>query len=394
MKFPNRSHPHITSRRARAAEARQDRRRRPSRRARAARPPPPRRDPARAPPRWAARPPAGHRSSDAPRYRRPGRSDRPSARRPAPRSTLASPISSASHRGEDAAPVREQRLADRGAGSTPAGSSTTRGSPPCASTIRSEPLERRRPTRSRRPPARAPPRDRPRSCSSSARAANSSASSRRRPPRLPREHGDRLRDVQRVADRVPERLRHVGHGGAGRPAPAGGEREASLRQRPRVLRGLHERPGARLHVEEDQVRLDRELLGHHAGGDQRDRRDRRRRVAQGVEGAVGGHEVRRLRRDRASHLLRPAAGSPPGERSVRRPGIDSSLSSVPPVCPSPRPESFATRESERRGERGEHQRDPVRDPSGRVLVHGRSERPCGRRPPENRSVSPDPPSPS
>ena len=31
-----------------------------------------------------------------------------------------------------------------------------------------------------------------------------------------------------------------------------------------------------------------------------------------------------------------------GERPVRRPGIDSSLSSVPPVCPKPRPESFAT----------------------------------------------------
>ena len=31
-----------------------------------------------------------------------------------------------------------------------------------------------------------------------------------------------------------------------------------------------------------------------------------------------------------------------GSRSVRSPGIDSSLSSVPPVCPSPRPESLAT----------------------------------------------------
>ena len=31
-----------------------------------------------------------------------------------------------------------------------------------------------------------------------------------------------------------------------------------------------------------------------------------------------------------------------GSRSVRRPGIDSSLSRVPPVCPSPRPESLAT----------------------------------------------------
>ncbi len=31
-----------------------------------------------------------------------------------------------------------------------------------------------------------------------------------------------------------------------------------------------------------------------------------------------------------------------GDRSVRNPGTDSSLSSVPPVCPKPRPESFAT----------------------------------------------------
>ena len=32
----------------------------------------------------------------------------------------------------------------------------------------------------------------------------------------------------------------------------------------------------------------------------------------------------------------------PGVRSVLSPGIDSSLSSVPPVCPRPRPDSFAT----------------------------------------------------
>ena len=31
-----------------------------------------------------------------------------------------------------------------------------------------------------------------------------------------------------------------------------------------------------------------------------------------------------------------------GVRSVRTPGMDSSLSSVPPVCPSPRPDSLAT----------------------------------------------------
>ena len=47
-----------------------------------------------------------------------------------------------------------------------------------------------------------------------------------------------------------------------------------------------------------------------------------------------------------AHTARPTRStwsiSSPVESSVRMPGIESSLSSVPPVCPSPRPESFTT----------------------------------------------------
>ena len=50
----------------------------------------------------------------------------------------------------------------------------------------------------------------------------------------------------------------------------------------------------------------------------------------------------RIARRPRTRCVAPDARSPRGVRSVRRPGIDSSLSRVPPVCPSPRPDSFAT----------------------------------------------------
>ena len=95
----------------------------------------------------------------------------------------------------------------------------------------------------------------------------------------------------------------------GRPQPSASSAHAVARPLG-VLRRLHERPAARLHVEQDQVGADRELLRHHARRDQRDRRHRRRRVPERVEVAVRRNDVRCLRRDGAPHLAPPAVRTP------------------------------------------------------------------------------------
>ena len=55
---------------------------------------------------------------------------------------------------------------------------------------------------------------------------------------LAAEDRDGLDDVERVADGVAERLRHVGDGGRRRPLRAAGQRQTGDRQRARLLGGL------------------------------------------------------------------------------------------------------------------------------------------------------------
>jgi hypothetical protein len=183
----------------------------------------------------------------------------------------------------------------------------------------------------------------------------------------PPEDIDRLGDVEGVAHGVAEGLRHVGDGGARPPTPAGGKRQARLRQFPRVLRRLHERSGSGLHVEEDQVGLDGELLRHHARGDQRHRRDRGRRVAQRVQCAVGRDQVRRLRSHRASHRLDLRPDLLRGEIRAQ-PGDRLELVEGPAGVPQASSGELGDGQSERRRHRREDQGDPVGYPAGRVLV--------------------------
>ena len=56
------------------------------------------------------------------------------------------------------------------------------------------------------------------------------------------------------------------------------------------------------------------------------------------------------------------------DRPTRNPGIDSSLSSVPPVWPSPRPLIIGTIKPAGRDERSEHERSLVADAAGGMLV--------------------------
>ncbi len=60
------------------------------------------------------------------------------------------------------------------------------------------------------------------------------------------------------------------------------------------------------------------------------------------------------------------------ESAARHPGIDSSLSSVPPVWPRPAAGELGYGDPAGRDERCERQRDLVADPAGGVLVGGRS----------------------
>ena len=288
------------------------------------------------------------------------------------------------------APVREQRHDDRRARAAPPhGSSTTRGSPPCASTIarnRSSalPSSRAASARARRLVAR-----RPRPCRSSAAAANATASSRSRPAGPPLQQLDRLGDVERVPDGVAERLRHVGDGDAGAAAPAAwpGRRQAIAR-RSASSAVFMKAPEPGLHVEQDQVGLDRELLRHHARRDQRDRRHRRRGVAQRVERAVGRHEVRGLGRHRAPDLARPARRARPARDRCAGPGSTRACPSVPPVWPRPATRELGDRQAERGRERREDEGDPVGDAAGRVLVDGRAARGRRTRPSRPRRSSP------
>ena len=111
---------------------------------------------------------------------------------------------------------------------------------------------------------------------------------------------------------------------------------------PCVVERLHERTVADLHVEDDRVGAARDLLRHDRGRDQRQDVHRRGHIAKRVELLVRRHEIARsARRSRGRPSCTWAMNSSI-ESSTPKPGIDSSLSSVPPVWPRPRPLIFPT----------------------------------------------------
>ena len=113
---------------------------------------------------------------------------------------------------------------------------------------------------------------------------------------------DRLADLERVADRLAERLVHVGEHADDFAARMLPQLEHHLRELARVVDGLHERPVADLDVEHDRVGAGCDLLRHDARGDQRHVVDGRGHVAQPVEQLVGRDEVRGLPDDREPDL--------------------------------------------------------------------------------------------
>src|SRR6476661_2190470 len=113
---------------------------------------------------------------------------------------------------------------------------------------------------------------------------------------------DRLADLERVPDRMPERLVHVGEHTDDFAVSMLPQLEHHLRELARVVDGLHERPVADLDVEHDRVGAGRDLLRHDARGDQRHVVDGRGHVAEPVEQLVSRNEVRGLPDDRKPDL--------------------------------------------------------------------------------------------
>ena len=110
-----------------------------------------------------------------------------------------------------------------------------------------------------------------------------------------------------------------------------------------LLERRQEGAGADLDVHDERVEPGRELLRQDRRRDERQRVDRRRDVADRVEPPVGGREIRRLADDGAAGVAHGARGSGARSGAVSYPGMLASLSSVPPVCPSPRPEIIGTK---------------------------------------------------
>ena len=191
------------------------------------------------------------------RVLRPSRARRPSA-------IAARPTPSASKPGDPRRRAARRRSRVRAASGSSVGVVGHRaGRRPARRPSARNVLER--PARPRRPrselharlrPRRAPARRARASCAPSTRhtSVRSSGPS-------PRSVVDRLAHLERVADRAPERLVHVGqHAPITRlPSASPTRTSSSARCRASSL-GLHERAGADLHVEHDRVGAARDLL--------------------------------------------------------------------------------------------------------------------------------------
>ena len=130
-------------------------------------------------------------------------------------------------------------------------------------------------------------------------------------------------------------------------------------------------PGADLDVEHQRAGALGDLLAH----------DRATRSAGSPRRCRSRRAARRASCRPAPARRRPRRSTAPTSSSwriissldsdARQPGIDSSLSRVPPVWPSPRPGQLGHGDPAGRHQRRERQRDLVAHPAGRVLVGGR-----------------------
>ena len=176
-----------------------------------------------------------------------------------------------------------------------------------------------------------------RSAAASSTAASSRTISRTSAGPAPASTSHASSTSSRVAHSVSERRVHGRVEAAHGASVALPDQAAEAPERARLVERLHEGAGAHRQVEHKDRGAARDLLGHDAGRDQALAVDRAGDVAQGIEHPVGRHDTLTLCDDRHADALDLAQKSP-CESCTRKPGIDSSLSSVPPVWPRPRPD--------------------------------------------------------
>ena len=263
--------------------------------------------------------------------------------RPAPSSIAARPTSSASSRATIAG--RRRGHACRRARPAAAGRDRRRraASPPCRAIIARNFAQRGADASASRTL---------RSASSSRRGAAAEPHHARRQPHdeASRSAGpaalqrlDALGDLEGVADGAARAARPCGDERFGPDAVRRRRSPPATAPAPARRRAVFmNAPRAALDVEHQRVAALGDLLAHHRRGDQRDALDRRRDVAQRVQLLVGGRDVVGLADQAAADLARAPLGTRRATARRESPGIASSLSSVPPVWPRPRPDIFGT----------------------------------------------------
>ena len=181
-------------------------------------------------------------------------------------------------------------------------------------------------------------------------------------------HGrERLAHLERVADRGPERLVHVGEEADDVAAGLAPECEHQLGQAAGVLDRLHEGAPSDLDVEHDRLGAGGELLRHDRRGDQRDLVDGGGDVAQAVEGEVGRDELGGLADDREAdlaHLGDQLLGRQVDPEAGDRLELVERAAGVPEAAAAHLPE----RDAAGGDDRADRERGLVAHPARRVLV--------------------------
>ena len=113
---------------------------------------------------------------------------------------------------------------------------------------------------------------------------------------------------------------------------------------------------------------DGDLLGHHAGRDQRQAVQWSRSCRGARRGGRRPARGRRSGRSTATPTRSTCSRISATDSDVRKPGIDSSLSSVPPVCPEPAAAHLGHPAAAGGDQRRHHQRRLVAHAAGGVLV--------------------------
>ena len=141
----------------------------------------------------------------------------------------------------------------------------------------------------------------------------------------------RLTYFQCVAYRIAQRSIHIGDQSHGTPSHRFADLHHRFGQAHTIFQCFHKGPAAHLYIQYDTVRSSGNLLGHDAGGNQRDALYGGSDITEGIELLVGRSQITPLWPITQAPTVLTVRRNSSGESSTQKPGIDSSLSTVPPV---------------------------------------------------------------